>query len=318
MRTALAAALAVAFASAIAGCTTTQTSVTAPTSDKCQISVSNAPSSFAAGGGAGTVTIDAARDCAWSVAANASWVTITGDKSGQGAASIAYTVAANGVPSARSTAIVVGSQSVSLNQAAAPCQFSLSRAADNVAANGGRLSVGVSTLTGCAWSAASGASWIAIAAGQTGNASATVTVSVSANGGPARVGQVNIAGQTYTVNQEGAPSMAPTPPAPLPPAPSPAPGPAPSPAPAPGPPPPPSAGQRVSFDGLVTSASGRCPELTLTVAARTVITDKSTKFKDISCGDVAKGGRRVDVSGVVDPTGAVRADAISKAGNDDD
>src|SRR5881628_1077808 len=91
-----------------AACTSTQTSVTSPSSDKCQVGVSNAPSSYAATGGSGTVTITAARDCTWSIGTNASWIAINGSAEGQGGASIPYTVAPNPVPSARSGAIVVG------------------------------------------------------------------------------------------------------------------------------------------------------------------------------------------------------------------
>jgi all-beta uncharacterized protein/BACON domain-containing protein len=315
MQRAIVAALAAALACAIVGCTSTETSVTAPTSDKCQITASNAPSSFTAAGGAGTVTIGAARDCVWSIAANAAWVSIAGSKSGQGDASIAYTVAVNSIPSARSTAIVVGSQTLSLSQAAAPCQFAISRGSDSIGSSGGRLTVGVSTLTGCEWTAASGANWIAVTGGQSGNANGTVELSVAANPGAARVAQVNIAGQTYTVNQDGAPMAAPAPtPSPTP---GPTPSPTPTPTPTPGPAPPPVGGQRVSFAGTVTNASGRCPDLSFTVSSRIVITDKTTKFKDISCGDVAKGGRQVEGDGITDSGGAIHADVVTKAGEHD-
>jgi len=48
------------------------------------------------------------------------------------------------------------------------------------------------------------------------------------------------------------------------------------------------------------------------VTLQTVHTDKSTKFKDISCGDVAKGGRLVEGDGVTDSTGAIRANTVKK------
>src|SRR4051812_24670698 len=78
----------------------TSTAITSPSSNKCQINVSNAPSSFGAGGGQGTLTINAARDCAWSISVNANWVSLSGPASGQGDASVSYSVAANPVPSA--------------------------------------------------------------------------------------------------------------------------------------------------------------------------------------------------------------------------
>src|SRR4051794_40928086 len=112
-------------------CTTTQTSVTtAPTADRCAVTVSAAPSSFAAGGGQGSVTITTARDCTWSASADAAWVTIGGEKSGQGEATLSYSVAPNPVPSARSSAIVVATQRAPVTQAAAACTYTLSRTAD--------------------------------------------------------------------------------------------------------------------------------------------------------------------------------------------
>lgn len=322
MRSVIVAALGAGAIVAI-GCTSTATSVTAPSSDKCQITVNNAPTTFGESGGAGTVTIGAPRDCTWSVSPSVSWITLTGTQAGQGDASVGYTVAANPAPSTRAGAIAVGSQSLSLSQAAAPCRFSLSRASDSVGSSGGRLSVAVSTLSGCGWNASSGVNWIGVTSGQSGTANGTVELTVASNAGSARVGQANIAGQTYTVNQDAAPVVPPPAPAPAPaPAPSPAPAPAPSPSPAPSPAPSPSpapapapSGQQVSFTGVVDSSSGKCPDLTLNVSGRTVTTDRSTKFKDISCGDVAKGGRSVEVNGTQMPNGTINADMITKAGD---
>src|SRR3954467_5532274 len=234
------------------GCTKTETSITAPSgaADRCSLTVTTSPNSFPSPGGKGSLTISTARDCTWSVASNASWVALGGG-GGQGEGTIPYTVAANPVPSPRSAAIAVGAQSVAVSQQAAPCVFSLSRANDTIGEIGGKLSVGVTTLSGCRWTAASGATWISVTAGQSGDANGTVGLTVAANAGPARVGQVNIAGQTYTVSQAAtAPSPAPTPPSPAPgpPPPGPAPGPPPAPTPTPTPTPTP---RHVEFSGTI-------------------------------------------------------------------
>src|SRR4029077_11939182 len=84
-----------------AACHSAQTSVTGPTADtKCQVTASSTPESFTAHGGTGSVSIAAARDCTWSVATTANWMSIGGERSGQGEASISYTVAANPAPAA--------------------------------------------------------------------------------------------------------------------------------------------------------------------------------------------------------------------------
>ena len=233
------AAVAFTVASGLVACSSSETSLTGPTvADKCQVTATSTPESFAASGGTGSVSIAAARDCTWSIATTANWLTLGGDRSGQGEASISYSVAANPVPSARSGSIVVGSQTVAVSQAAAPCTYALGRSQDTIGPAGGSLSVSITTLSGCAWNAATQAPWIAIRSAQNGNASATVALDVAANSvASSRVGEVNIGGQVYSVNQSAAlPPPPPTPtPTPTPPSPAPAPTPAP-PTPAPAPP----------------------------------------------------------------------------------
>lgn len=298
-RTRIVAALAAAIGCAACTSTSTNTAVTAPSADKCQVNVSGATTSFPSTGGTGSVAVSAARDCAWSAATSAGWVSISSSQSGQGSGSVSYSVAPNPATSARSGAISVAGQSVSLSQAGAPCHYAISRSSDAIGAAGGRLSVDVSTIAGCSWTAVSGVGWIAVTGGASGGASGTVSLAVAANNGAARVGQLNVAGQNYTVNQDGAPG------APAPPQPEPSPGPSPS----------PSTGQDAEFFGIVANVIGTCPNLTFNVSGATVVTDKGTKFKDISCGDVAKGGRIVQGSGTTDASGAIHADVVQKAGN---
>jgi hypothetical protein len=307
----------------LAACSSTQTSLSAPTADKCQVSASSSPSAFAAGGGQGSLAITTARDCTWSISTAAGWLTIGGERSGQGEASIPYAVAPNPVPSPRSATLVVGAQSLAVNQAAAACQFSLSRGSDAIAAAGGRLSVAVTTLTGCAWNATSDAAWISIASGQSGTASGTVTITVAANIAGVRVGHVNVGGQIYTINQQGVPAPAPSPapspspaPAPTPqPAPSPSPTPPPSPAPAPPPPPPPPAPRTVDFAGIVSDLRGRCPRVTFTVGGTTVATDESTDYKKARCGDLRE-DEFVAGQGTTQADGTVKATVILVKKND--
>src|SRR5919197_286339 len=124
----------------IAACSSSHTSLVGPTSDsKCQVVATVSPPTFTANGGSGTVTISTSRDCTWTVATTTSWVSLNGDRSGQGEASIAYSVAANPVPATRSGTIVVGSQTVEVTQAAAPCRYTLNPTRDTVGTGGGSL-----------------------------------------------------------------------------------------------------------------------------------------------------------------------------------
>ncbi len=198
------------------GCTQASTSLAGPSSSKCQITATNQPSSFPAGGGRGSVSIGATRDCAWAIAANAPWIAIAGERSGLGDGVVNYTVSENPAPSARSAALTIEDLQLSLSQAAAACTFSIAPADASVAAAGGTLSFTLTTLTGCQWNAASQAAWIAVSSPATGTASAAVGVTIAVNAGAAREGAVTVGGTTFTVRQAGASA---TPPAPAPPAP---------------------------------------------------------------------------------------------------
>jgi len=318
-RFAIAALAAAAGAFFAAACSQTETSITAPdaASSRCQVSATTTPPSFPPPGGQGSVTISTTRDCTWSVATDAAWVSIAGARTGQGDATVAISVAANPAPAARSAAIVVAGQSVAVNQQPAPCVFSLSRPNDTIAAEGGALAVGVTTLTGCRWTAASAANWIAISSGSSGAASGTVGVSVAANGGGARSGQVNVAGQIYTVNQAAivvapAPAPAPTPS----PNPGPNPGP-PPPGPSPTPPPgPPKPAPHVNFEGTIAGLSGSCPNLSFSVNGASIVTDGSTNYpKKVKCGDV-RNGQSVKGEGDVQPNGTIKATKLEVSGED--
>jgi hypothetical protein len=295
-------ALALSGAATFLGCSKTTTTLTAPTADKCQVGVTSAPTSFAAAGGQGSLTIATERDCTWSIKSEASWLSVGSTTAGQGAASVPYTVAPNPVPSARSGAIVVGPSSVSVSQAPAPCVFTLSRQGDAVAAAGGNLSVSVAVINGCAWSAASTASWIAVSSGSTGNGGGTVGLVIAPNTGGARSGQVKIADQLYTATQSAAP------PEPGP-APAPGPGPAPTPSPTPGPTPTPPPAERREFSGKVSNVFGSCPNITFGVDRVLVSADSSTDYSHGKCTDI-KRDRDVSGSGFVEPNGVVRATDI--------
>src|SRR2546423_15241451 len=108
-------AITLGLAAGTAGCTSTQTStgIAEPSSQKCQVQVSNTPSTFPDAGGSGSLAVTATRDCGWSAATDANWVAMA-STSGQGDATISYSVAPNSVPQTRAAAITVEGQTVQL------------------------------------------------------------------------------------------------------------------------------------------------------------------------------------------------------------
>ena len=272
----------------LAGCSRASTSVSAPTAAKCQISVGNVPTTpFPPTGGSGSVSISTARDCTWSVSAENNWIAAT-PTTGQGSATVSFTVQPNSVPSVRTSALVISSQRVPLSQAAAPCHFDLSRRADIIAAAGGQLSVGITTLSGCSWTASSQAAWMSIRSGASGTASGTVVFSVAANDGGQRVGTATVGGQSYTVTQDAANGPSPPPP----------PGPAPTPT-------------QVQLTGTVRNLFGQCPNLAFTVSGRAVVTTSDTEFSKMRCRDT-KNGLAVIVDGTVASNAVVVATRVRK------
>ncbi len=169
---------------------------------------------IAATGGTGTVVVSAGAGCAWTASSNAAWVSVTSGASGSGNGPVTFSVAAN-PGGARSGTLTIAGQAFTVTQAAAAapppppvsCTYSISPTSSSIAAAGGTGTVAVSAGTGCAWTAGSSASWVAVTSGSSGSGDGPVTFSVAANPGDARSGTLTIAGQTFTVTQAAAPRL---------------------------------------------------------------------------------------------------------------
>jgi PKD repeat protein len=84
------------------------------------------------------------------------------------------------------------------------CTYSISPTSISVGATGGTGSTSVTAPAGCSWSANTSQSWIHITSGSTGSGNGTVSFSVDGNGGTtSRSGTIQVAGKTFTVNQDG-------------------------------------------------------------------------------------------------------------------
>lgn len=310
-RSAVPCAAAIVAALSLAACTSTTTSATAPSSSKCQVDASAAPLQFSAGGGSGQLTISAARDCTWSVTLPVDWVAVNGARAGNGDATLAFTVASNPVPAARSADLVVEDVRLGVTQAAAACTYRLNRTGDSIGAAGGMLGVDITTLTGCTWSTSSSSSWLSVSRA-TGQSSGTVTIGVEANTGAARTGSVTLGGVTFTVDQAAGVTTPPTTPPPTTPPPTnpPPTNPPPTEPPPTDPPPPPPPPAPVSLSGTVSGLSGSCPSVRFTVGGRDVVTDGSTDFaRGDRCRDLSNRDT-IRMSGLTQTTGAVLATDI--------
>jgi len=107
----------------------------------------------------------------------------------------------SGTPAAPSNAMIRAVVSSGGSQ----CGYVISPTSQNFSANGGAGSVGVTAGGGCNWTATSNANWVTINSGNQGSGNGAVNFTVAANTAPnQRTGAMTIAGQTFTVTQDGA------------------------------------------------------------------------------------------------------------------
>jgi hypothetical protein len=172
----------------------------------CSYSISPTSAGYAASGGAGAVSISAGAGCAWTAASNVAWIQITSAAAGSGNGAVNYTVDAN-TGGARTGTMTIAGQTFTVDQAAAPptqCAFQISPTSRTHRKGKDTGTITVTAPAGCAWTAASQASWITITAGATGSGSGVVTYSVSRNTtGLTRTGTIKVGGQLFTVKQRG-------------------------------------------------------------------------------------------------------------------
>lgn len=188
-------------AALVAGCGSSSTTATGPSPLKCQVSLTLPAGAVGAAGGAGLLSVSTTAECAWTAKADVGWITSLSPASGQGSGQIQFVVSANPNPATRQGQVTLNEASVRVNQAGSPCSFELSPASQTIAAAGGTGTVGVTTLTGCAWSASSDSPWLTVTSGSSGSASGSVGFAVAPNGGVARVGTLTIGGQPFMVSQ---------------------------------------------------------------------------------------------------------------------
>ena len=93
-------------------------------------------------------------------------------------------------------------------QAEQSCEYTLSQSSVEVSSTGGPLQVDVSTTSGCDWRATTSSDFLSVSS-SSGTGSDTVSVTVGTNTSTrSRSGRLTIAGKTFTVRQDGVPTIA--------------------------------------------------------------------------------------------------------------
>ena len=168
----------------------------------CGYTLSSTGASVPIGGASGTVTVNSAA-CSWTAGSNVSWITVTGGRSGTGAGTVSYTVAAN-TGGARTGTMTIAGKTFTVTQAG--CTYSITPAGSGTTGiNGGSGSFTVTTNGGsCVWTVSNKPSWVSITGGNGGTGTGVVSYTVGSNAsGPPRSGTITTGGQTFTVSQDG-------------------------------------------------------------------------------------------------------------------
>lgn len=137
--------------------------------------------------------------CAWTAASRSNWISVAAGASGKGDGRVTFEVApTNGPP--RTGSLTIADRTVTVTQAEG-CNYAVVPSTLSVGAARSTSSLSVSSVAGCPWTAASSVNWITIASGAAGAGPGAVQVTVDSNTGPARSGEVTVAGRTVIVSQ---------------------------------------------------------------------------------------------------------------------
>jgi trimeric autotransporter adhesin len=170
-----------------------------------------APSTVTAGhqGGRASIQLSTLEGCSWTTQSSQPWLRVVSGSGGEASATIEVAIDSNTGPE-RSGLLTVATLLVVVNQNPAPddrtrCQFSLDPGARLIPAAGGSGSFRLSTLPGCAWSAASNQPWITIVSSPNMNGAGDVQYRVDANiTTTMRSGAITAGTRRHVVQQEAA------------------------------------------------------------------------------------------------------------------
>jgi hypothetical protein len=167
----------------------------------CTGGVGPSAAAFPVQGGAAALAVTAPPGCAWTATSRVPWLAITAGATGQGNGTVGITVARNATGAPRAGVVDVAGATFTATQAGAPCFPAVTPRVVRLAAAGGAAPVDVAAPAGCAWSAASGLSWLAIT-GAPGQGPGAVTLEAGPRPGLLpRWGLVTVAGRAVLVVQ---------------------------------------------------------------------------------------------------------------------
>lgn len=169
----------------------------------CQFSLSNTVQAFPLAGGVGNFGIIIPTTCPWEVSAQSDFLTINSSATGEGNATVNFSVAPN-TDGARSGRISIASGSLTRTftvQQGSGCPLSTAQSSVNFGASGGAGNVHVTAGASCGWIGQSNSQWIQItSAQQIGDGNLTFTVQPNTTLA-ARTGTITVGPHQLVINQ---------------------------------------------------------------------------------------------------------------------
>jgi uncharacterized repeat protein (TIGR01451 family) len=171
----------------------------------CTYSLNFPVTDVSAAGGTGTAGITTLPGCTWTASSDSPWLTITSGANGTGSGGFGFSIAQNPSVTSRTAVVTAGTAMVSVKQEGLPCSFLIGGSSVNAPASGATGSVGVSASNAnCQWTATSDSPWLTVTSGASSTGNGSVGFSIVANPNSAsRTGHLTIAGNTFTVTQDG-------------------------------------------------------------------------------------------------------------------
>lgn len=197
----------------------TVTQAAATTNANCSYEISSPSQNYSAGQGSGNFIISTDTGCTWSaLQVDVPWITVT-NGSGSGDGTVSFTISGNPGSSQRPGTITVNNgngtavKTYKVFQAGTQqfCSYTITPGFQNVLATGaaGNIQVTKANTAACSqsWTANSNdPTWITVTSGASGNAEngGQVVFIVQTNNTPnQRIGTISVAGQIFTITQNG-------------------------------------------------------------------------------------------------------------------
>jgi hypothetical protein len=169
----------------------------------CSYELSPGGADFGKDASAGTFSVSAPGECAWTATSGAAWLVVTSGAQGSGSGSVSYAVARNPEVIDRTTTITVANKAFTVRQSGdvAVCQYSVTPVEFSPCMPGGSVAATVTTQGSCPWTVEPNAPWLTISSGSSGSGSGTIAIAFSENYDAPRDGIVMVRWPTPTAGQ---------------------------------------------------------------------------------------------------------------------